>query len=210
MTTQTILEIIGYLASILVAVSLTMSSIVRLRVINLIGAIIFTIYGALIQAFPVALVNFFIILINAFYLYELTNTKEYFKFLEMRSNANYLRYFLDFHHKEIHKYLPKYDFQPQDDQMIFFILRNTVPAGLFIGKINDGLLKVELDFVIPGYRDLKVGSYLYQQKEFFNSIGVRKIISSPGSLTHERYLRKMGFSPLRDESSDKTIFELSL
>ncbi len=44
-----IFEIVGYVASILVAVSLLMRSILRLRVINLIGAITFVIYGLLIK-----------------------------------------------------------------------------------------------------------------------------------------------------------------
>jgi hypothetical protein len=62
-------EIIGYIASILVAVSLMMSSILKLRVINLIGAACFTVYGLLIDAYPVAVVNFIIVLIDLYYLY---------------------------------------------------------------------------------------------------------------------------------------------
>ncbi len=55
-----IYEIIGYTASILVAVSLMMRSVFKLRVINLPGAVAFTAYGLLIGAYPVAAVNFFI------------------------------------------------------------------------------------------------------------------------------------------------------
>ena len=188
-------EIIGYFASLLVAVSLMMSSILRLRLINLGGAITFAIYGLLIRSYPVAIVNIFIILIDIYYLYELTNTSEYFKFLEMRPTSNYLLYFLQFHHSEIARYSPEYQFKPRDTQIIFFILRNLVPAGLFIGEIqSDGWLKVELDYVIPGYRDLKVGRYLYQQKEFFNALGIHRIVSVAGSQKHEKYLKRMGFS----------------
>ncbi len=200
-----IFEIIGYIASALIAISLMMSSIVRLRIINLIGAIFFTVYGILIQAYPIAVVNFFIILIDVYFLYELTNTTEYFKFLKMRPEASYLQYFLNFHQKEIRKYLPDYRFEPQEDQIIFFVLRNLVPAGLFIGEIDSaGILNVWLDFVIPGYRDLKVGRYLYQQKEFFQNLGVKKIVSTAGSHKHERYLKRMGFSLCRSESSETT------
>ena len=41
-------EFIGYAASILVAFSLMMSSILKLRIINLIGAITFVIYGLMV------------------------------------------------------------------------------------------------------------------------------------------------------------------
>lgn len=65
------IEIMGYAASILIAVSLTMSSIVKLRVINLIGAALFGTYGLLIDSMPVMLVNYFIALTNVYYLWKM-------------------------------------------------------------------------------------------------------------------------------------------
>jgi hypothetical protein len=61
-----VFEIIGYVSSILIAISLMMSSILRLRIINLIGAVLFTIYGLGIRAYPVAAVNFLIVLIDLY------------------------------------------------------------------------------------------------------------------------------------------------
>jgi hypothetical protein len=70
-----IYEIIGYTASALVAISLMMSSIFKLRVINLIGAALFTLYGLLIGAYPVAVLNFTIVLIDLYYLRETIKSK---------------------------------------------------------------------------------------------------------------------------------------
>ena len=42
-------EILGYAASIMVAISLTMKDIVRLRVLNFIGCALFTAYGIMID-----------------------------------------------------------------------------------------------------------------------------------------------------------------
>ena len=61
-------ELIGYLGSILVAVSLMMKSLLRLRIINLIGALFFTIYGVLLGAYPVAFLNGIIVCIDLYYL----------------------------------------------------------------------------------------------------------------------------------------------
>jgi hypothetical protein len=63
-------EMLGYLASVFVAVSLTMRSLTKLRVINLIGALLFTVYGLIISAYPVAVVNGFIVLVNIYYLQQ--------------------------------------------------------------------------------------------------------------------------------------------
>ena len=60
----------------MIVVSLLMKSILRLRVINLIGAIIFTIYGLLIKSYPVAASNGAIILIDLYYLYQMWKGKD--------------------------------------------------------------------------------------------------------------------------------------
>ena len=63
-------EMLGYLASVFVAASLTMRSLTKLRVINLIGALLFTAYGLIINAYPVAAVNAFIVVVNIYYLQQ--------------------------------------------------------------------------------------------------------------------------------------------
>ena len=68
-----LVEWIGYLASILIVISLMMTNILRLRIINTIGCVTFVVYGLLVGAYPVALSNFEIILINMYNLYKLKN-----------------------------------------------------------------------------------------------------------------------------------------
>ncbi len=194
-----IYEIIGYIASILVAVSLMMSSILKLRVINLIGAACFTAYGLLINAYPVAVVNFIIVLIDLYYLYEIYTAKEYFNILGVSNNSEYLKYFLGFHDQDIKRFFPGFSYTPTpaEQQLAFFVLRNLVPAGLFIGEIRDkDSLFVKLDYVIPGYRDFKIDKFVYSENPgFFKEKGFRKIHTSPGDKKHENYLRQMGFVP---------------
>jgi uncharacterized membrane protein len=64
-------EWVGYLASVVVAISLMMSNIKKLRWWNLAGALLFVAYGLAIEALPVALVNFFIVIIDIYYLVKL-------------------------------------------------------------------------------------------------------------------------------------------
>ncbi|HHY89294.1 MAG TPA: YgjV family protein [Chloroflexi bacterium] len=203
-----IYEIIGYIASVLIAVSLMMTSILRLRVINLIGAVFFTVYGLLVRAYPVAAVNFFIVLVDLYFLYEIIRTKEYFTLLEVRPDSAYLLRFLDFYQKEIQRFLPGFSYQPGQAGLVFFVLRNMVPAGVFIGRVEpDGRLFVALDFVIPGYRDFKVGDYVYRQHAgLFRRHGVRRIYSRPGSPRHETYLRRMGFQPDGAAQGERTYY----
>lgn len=69
------IELVGYSASIFIAISLMMTDIVRLRVINSIGCLLFVIYGYTVGAYPVALANIIIIIINLYNLYRIKNNK---------------------------------------------------------------------------------------------------------------------------------------
>lgn len=203
-----VFEIIGYVSSILIAISLMMSSILRLRIINLIGAVLFTIYGLGIRAYPVAAVNFLIVLIDLYYLIEMFRARDYFTLLEMQPDSDYLLAFLKFYDSEIRRFLPDFRYQPGEGQLAFFALRNMVPAGLFIGR-RDGAdtLRVDLDFVIPGYRDFKIARYVFGEKAgFFRERGIHSLCSVPGTPAHESYLRRMGF----ERAAGDDLYELHI
>ncbi len=70
------LEWLGYLASLIVLVSLLMSSIVKLRWINLLGSSLFSLYGFMIGALPVGFMNLGIVFINIYYLIQIYRTNE--------------------------------------------------------------------------------------------------------------------------------------
>lgn len=63
-----LVEILGYFASGLVAVSFLMKSIVKLRKLNTLGAVCFVVYGIAIHALPVVFINLFIVGVNLYYL----------------------------------------------------------------------------------------------------------------------------------------------
>ncbi len=196
MNDRWVLELVGYVASALVAVSLMMSSILRLRVINLVGSATFAVYGLLIGAYPVAAVNAFIVLINLWFLRGMLRSKEYFRLLEVRSDSEYLRFFLDHYAGEIGRYLPGFSHRAGEGQLTLFVLRDLIPAGLILGDVREGTLHVRLDFVIPQYRDFKIGRFVFHdQAEWFRARGIREVVSDAGSREHQDYLRRMGFAP---------------
>lgn len=195
MDNSLILELVGYAASALIAVSLMMSSILRLRLINLAGAAIFATYGLLIRAYPVAVLNGLIVLVNAYHLLKMLRTKQFFQLLKLRPESDYLRHFLNFYRTDIARILPDFSYRPVENQMTLFILRDCAPVGVFIAEQKpDGVLRVILDFVIPGYRDLKLGRFLFvEQAEVFRQRGVEEIVIAPRSREFGAYLIRVGF-----------------
>ncbi|WP_386692899.1 MULTISPECIES: YgjV family protein [unclassified Lonepinella] len=69
------IEILGYVAMILVSGSFLLKDIIKLRLVNLIGAICFIIYGLLISSFPVTGLNIFVACVNGYYIYQNIKTK---------------------------------------------------------------------------------------------------------------------------------------
>jgi hypothetical protein len=191
-----ILEWIGYAASVIIAISLSMSSIVKFRWINLIGATTFSTYGFLIGALPVGALNGFIAIIDVYFLYTIYNKKEVFEILEIRADNKYIFRFLEFHGKEIQKYFPGFAYKPEMNTISFFILRNAAVAGLFLAhREDDNVLKVGLDYVVPEYRDFKNGKYIYLRlRRKFIDDGFDKVMTPGDSAKYVKYLKKIGFT----------------
>ena len=105
-------EIVGYTGSLLVALSLTMKSLQRLRIINMIGALFFITYGLLIGALPIALLNTLTLGVNAYNLWQMLKQKDYFTLMEIRPDSAYLMRFLEFYRKQISELIPTYLFKP--------------------------------------------------------------------------------------------------
>ena len=191
-----ILQWIGYIASAIIAVSLSMNSIVKFRWINLIGAMTFSTYGFLIGALPVGFLNGLITCIDIYYLIIIYNKKEIFETLEIRPDNKYLLRFLEFHNKEIQKFFPGFTYKPEMNTISFFILRNMAVTGLFLAhREDDNVLKVGLDYVIPEYRDFKNGRFIYLRlrKKFIDD-GFTTVMASGNSDKYTKYLKKIGFT----------------
>lgn len=201
------LQIIGYIASVIIAASMTLNSIVKFRWVNFIGAAIFSTYGILINAFPVALLNGFIVFTDLFYLYRIYNKKELFTTLEVRGSNKYLLSFLEFYDKDIQKFFPGFTYKADLNTVSFFVLRNMNVAGIFLAhKIDKTTLKVGLDFVIPQYRDYKNANFLYKRlRNRFIDDGTDKIIVFPQSANHIKYLKRIGFERKEDGNYVKNL-----
>ncbi|MBB1269987.1 YgjV family protein [Shewanella sp. SR44-3] len=68
------IEILGYVASVMVAISLMMKDIILLRWINFVGCGLFAAYGYAIDAWPVAGMNAFVAGINIYHLVKIYRT----------------------------------------------------------------------------------------------------------------------------------------
>jgi len=201
------LQIMGYVASVIIAFSMTLNSIVKFRWVNLSGALTFSVYGFLIGAYPVGILNGFIVSVDVFYLWRIYSKKELFDTLEVREDNRYLLKFLEFHKKEINKFFPDFSYKPEMNTLSFFVLRNMAVAGIFLAhKEGEDTLKVGLDYVIPEYRDHKNGKFIYHRlRSYFVKKGIKKVVAEAHSKAHQKYLKKIGFHENKNGLFEKEL-----
>lgn len=189
------IEIVGYIASILVAISLTMSKILRLRIINTLGAITFSLYGFFVSAYPVLFVNAFIAIINIYYLFKMFRSKNRFDVLNSDKDSEYLKSFYDHYKKDIKNYFKNFKEEEFEDNRVIFILRNLRPVNLVVYKEQEnGIIEIVLDYTIPEYRDFLNVKYLIsifkEQKSKKSSV---QLVTKASTKAHKNYLLKVGF-----------------
>lgn len=198
-----LLELIGYLGSLLVIVSMLMTSVVKLRIINTIGSVIFCAYAICIHSYPTAAMQVCLIIINIINLYKLNNTKKEYAAVELNSNDGFLSHFLFSNSSDIKKFFPDFS-APSEKDRIFLITCAEIPAGVFIAD-NDGKdnLNVKLDYTTPAYRDCSAGKFMFTH---LKHLEIKKVIAETKIPAHEKYLHKVGFS--QDGDSQKFVKEL--
>ena len=109
MDPKTMLEVFGYIGSALVVVSMLMSSIVKLRVINTVGSVISGVYAVLCGALPLALMNACLIIINGVNLYKLLKTQRPFDLVIGTADDAMVTYFLTHYGDDIKTYFPDFN-----------------------------------------------------------------------------------------------------
>ena len=194
-------EIFGYCASAVIAFSLTRSSIIKLRWYNLFGAASFCIYGIIINAFPVALLNGIIALTNIFFLTQLlVNVENQFSILQVSRPSNYVDFFLEYHQQEIERLFPRFMKVAAPARKYFFLTERTEVVGMLSGyEESEDIFMVDFDFVIPAYRDCRLGHFsIGHGHQLAKKFGYGQIVTLADSLEHETYLTNLGFTPKKN------------
>jgi len=190
------IELIGYCGSVLVTVSMMMKSIIRLRWINFAGAFFFSVYGFIIDAYPVLALNAIICIVDIYFIFQMYYKMDYFEIFEINNTENtFLRRFMEYYKEDIRYFFQQEDLLDNKKPFIFFASRNMLPVGLFIGELIDHkTLQIKVDYVIPGYRDLKVARYVYHKRAgFFLEKGIEKLEIKSTIQRHVTFLNKVGF-----------------
>ena len=192
MDTAMLIEIFGYIGSALVVISMLMSSVVKLRLINVVGSIISGTYAIIVGALPLVLMNACLIIINVINLYKLLKTEQKYDLVDGKVDDASIGYFLERYKGDIQTFFPEFEMDKSQLDQAYMIYCEGAPAGLLLGKYKgDGKVDVVLDYTTPAYRDCTAAAYLYSK---LPARGITALeFSQKESQAHAEFLTKMGF-----------------
>jgi hypothetical protein len=189
-------ELVGYVASGLVVMSLAMTSVVRLRAISLVGSVIFVVYGVLIESVPIMVTNVAIAALNVWFLRAELGGKRHLGATVVAADDPFLVDFLRYHLPDIHRFQPTFELPADEPELLaLLMMRDGLPAGALMGSLHDGELRVRLDYVTKPYRDSQLSQWLYGRGSgVLRKLGVERVSTEPGTEPHSSYLARNGFT----------------
>lgn len=189
----TMIDALGYLASFIILISLTMKSVVKLRWINAAGSLLFVVFAALTRSVPTIVMNSGIIAIDLFYVLRVTRLKDEYRLIHAERTSSFLDFFYQTYRDEISSIFGDDAFI--ESRYFSYFVRNTEIAGIFSWKENTPTeCRIMIDFVTPRYRDTKIGLYFFKQHlEPFREKGYRRLVCQCSDRRHAKYLAKIGF-----------------
>ncbi|MEV4643085.1 hypothetical protein AB0J80_37675 [Actinoplanes sp. NPDC049548] len=192
---MTWLDVIGWIGSALLVWSLLQSRLLRLRALNLVGCVVLIGFNAALGVWPMVGLNVVLAVINVWYLVRMLATRhdeKAYQVVEVRDDE-ILEYILRRHREDIAKFNPRFRWDaPADDRAAFLVVNGDEIVGvvLFRGG-EDGIARVELDYVTQRYRDFTPGEFVYRRSQLFTDRGCRMVVSPPGMLAP--YYDRLGF-----------------
>lgn len=185
-----LIEAFGYMGSFLVLVSMLMTSVVKLRIINTIGSVIFTIYAFIIKSYPTAFMNLCLVLINLHFLWKMSRQDKVYEVVECDNDDTMLVYLLKHYRADIEKSFPGISLDLKETDKNYVVFCEGKPVGMSLGKMEGDTLDLKLDYSIPEYRDFSIGGFLF---EHIARSDVKKIIYRGPDVNHKEYLKSQGF-----------------
>ena len=190
MNTQFLIEAFGYLGSLLVLLSMLMTSVVKLRIINTVGSVIFTIYAFIIRSYPTALMNLCLVLINLHFLWKMSRTDKEYEIIKTDGDDILLNHLLDYYRNDILKCFPGISYDTKKADQIYVVLCQGKPVGMTLGNLDGDTLELMLDYSIPEFRDFSIGAYLLSN---LKKEGIKKVVYRGPDENHLNYLKRLGF-----------------
>jgi hypothetical protein len=188
------IDLLGYAASFIILVSLTMKSIVKLRWINAAGSLLFVVFAVLTRSAPTVVMNIGIIAIDLWYVSSLARKKGDYRLVRAERGSALLSFFYESNRAEIDALFGADAFEGAT-HFSYFMCNGEI-AGLFGWKdLSATECRIMIDFVTPRFRDTKIGKHFFADHlSAFREKGYGLLVCENVAAGHRKYLGAIGFA----------------
>ena len=188
-------EIIGWLGTGLVVLSMDQQRITRLRLLNLAGAAILTVYNLILGVWPMVALNAALSVIQLYHLNLLFRSRHDAAAYDVVTAAptdDVVTHVIAQHHEEIRAFHPSFR-TPADSSVAFLVMKGDEVVGVVLATLDGaGTAVLDVDYVTPSYRDFTPGEFVFRHSDIWQRLGVERIRTEPGG---PDYYSNLGFTP---------------
>lgn len=174
------LEALGWLGSAVIVWSLIQTQLSRLRVFNLVGTILLVGYNLVLAIWPMVGLNVVLAAINIWYLVRSRRDKHdasAYEVLEVAGDDTFLRHVLRVHGADILRFNPSFVHEPFGADTAYLVLKGDETVGVIVMRDEgEGTVRLLLDYVLPRYRDLSPGEFVFGPEGPLRARGVRRVV----------------------------------
>ena len=145
-----LLEAFGYIGTALVIVSMMMTNLLTLRIINMCGGLISLIYAACVPTWPVVVLNACLISINFVQTIRQLRGKEDVTILSTEVSNPTVQYLMQLWQKDIEKNYPNYSFEATNEGKIHILYVGEAAVGFFTSWQEEN--NNEVLYLAPAHR----------------------------------------------------------
>lgn len=193
---STLLEVIGWVGSAVLVVSLLQTNLHRLRWINLVGCLVLIGYNGVVGVWPMVGLNVVLAAINVWYLaraHRDRHDERAYEVLEVDGDDTYLRHVLRVHAADIQRWQPGFVHDPAAGDEAFLVLTGDETVGVVIVRPGpEREARIILDHVTARYRDRTPAEFVFGEHGPFRQRGFTLVRTPPGM--RNPYYDRLGFT----------------
>lgn len=193
-----VLEVIGWVGSAVLVVSLLQTNLHRLRWINLVGCAVLIAYNGIAGVWPMLGLNLVLASINIFYLvraHRQRHDASVYEVLQVDGDDDYLRHVLRTHAADIARFTPDFVHDPGAGDDAYLVLAGDETVGVTLvrgGQGADGReAQVLLDHVTARHRDRTPGEFIFGPQGPLAGRGYSRVRTPRGM--RQPYYDRLGF-----------------
>ncbi|MGY1695572.1 hypothetical protein ACI780_11720 [Geodermatophilus sp. SYSU D00814] len=207
-----VIDLVGWSGSALLVYSLLQTRVLRFRILNLLAALVLVGYNAVIAVWPMVAMNVVIAAINAGVIWRMQRGRHdvrRYDVVPIGAEEPYLRHVLQRHGEDIRRFHPDVQWPPVEGEPLAFLVLavgdgDGETAGVVLAHRTGepATARIDVDYVLPRYRDFTPGEFVYRPDGPFAVSGVRRVLAPRDVRAADAYLARTGF---RAEGGERVL-----